>query len=252
MDSPQKYETRRHTLLLRLVGPMQSWGYRSRFDHRDTALEPTRSGVIGLLCAALGWPRDADLSRFSDLQMGVRVDAPGRVMTDYQTAQDVLKASGGVAATTQSWRAYVSDARFLVGLCGEDAEWLRLLDARLRTPVYPLFLGRKSYVPSLPPALPGGGLRLDTALQAALRAEPWRHTKREGRLFSAGRAPTELRLSVETSDPARGATSNDVPLNFARRAFALRTVERLEPVIVNQSLLLEDELCLNLNFFSRA
>ena len=109
MDSPQNDETGRHTLLLRLVGPMQSWGFRSRFDHRDTALEPTRSGVIGLLCAALGWPRDADLSRFSDLQMGVRVDAPGRVMTDYQTAQDVLKASGdGVAATTQSWRAYVS------------------------------------------------------------------------------------------------------------------------------------------------
>ena len=34
-------------LLLRLAGPMQSWGTRSRFGNRDTGLEPSRSGVIG-------------------------------------------------------------------------------------------------------------------------------------------------------------------------------------------------------------
>ena len=37
-------------LLMRLAGPMQSWGTRSRFSNRDTGLEPSRSGVIGLLC----------------------------------------------------------------------------------------------------------------------------------------------------------------------------------------------------------
>ena len=45
-------------LLMRLAGPMQSWGTQSRFGHRDTGTEPSKSGVIGLLCAALGWPRD--------------------------------------------------------------------------------------------------------------------------------------------------------------------------------------------------
>jgi CRISPR system Cascade subunit CasD len=46
------------TLLLRLVGPMQSWGTTSRFDQRDTGKEPSKSGVIGLVAAALGIDRE--------------------------------------------------------------------------------------------------------------------------------------------------------------------------------------------------
>jgi len=46
------------TLLIPLVGPMQSWGTRSRFDHRDTEREPSKSGVIGLVCAAIGRDRN--------------------------------------------------------------------------------------------------------------------------------------------------------------------------------------------------
>ena len=41
-------------LLLRLVGPMQSWGMQRRFSIRDTGTEPSKSGVIGLACAAFG------------------------------------------------------------------------------------------------------------------------------------------------------------------------------------------------------
>jgi len=53
------------TLLLRLVGPMQSWGTTSRFDQRDTGKEPSKSGVIGLVAAALGIDREnwTDLNR---------------------------------------------------------------------------------------------------------------------------------------------------------------------------------------------
>ena len=42
------------TLLLRFIGPMQSWGTTSRFDQRDTGKEPSKSGVVGLLAAAMG------------------------------------------------------------------------------------------------------------------------------------------------------------------------------------------------------
>ena len=82
-------------LLLRLAGPMQSWGTSSRFTERDTRREPSKSGVIGLACAALGKPRQekpehADrwptLEELSDLRMGVRVDLEGQVRKDYQTA----------------------------------------------------------------------------------------------------------------------------------------------------------------------
>jgi CRISPR system Cascade subunit CasD len=46
------------TLLFRLCAPIQSWGTQSRFLARDTGLEPSKSGVIGLICAALGKPRE--------------------------------------------------------------------------------------------------------------------------------------------------------------------------------------------------
>lgn len=240
--------SRQHTLLLRLAGPMQSWGFRSRFDNRDTALEPTRSGVIGLLCAALGRERDHDLSRFASLKMGVRVDAPGRIMVDYQTAQEVLRAGGGIAPTTQSWRYYLSDARFLVGLSGDDLQWLRELDGALRKPIYPMFLGRKSYVPSLPIALPQSGVRENTKLEDALKNESWRPTKREKQIFERDqRRGLKVRLSllIETSEMGKGTSSNDVPQNFAIRRFSVRNIKRLPPVELSEELCQEDELCLS-------
>ena len=66
-----------NTLLIRLAGPMQSWGTQSRFFTRDTGHEPSKSGVIGVLCAALGWGREAPLDDLARLRMGVRVDRPG-------------------------------------------------------------------------------------------------------------------------------------------------------------------------------
>ncbi|MBI4657798.1 MAG: type I-E CRISPR-associated protein Cas5/CasD [Verrucomicrobia bacterium] len=42
------------TLALYLDGPLQSWGFESRFQRRGTGLFPTKSGIIGLLAAAMG------------------------------------------------------------------------------------------------------------------------------------------------------------------------------------------------------
>ncbi|MEK7721143.1 MAG: type I-E CRISPR-associated protein Cas5/CasD, partial [Elusimicrobiota bacterium] len=82
------------TLLLRLAGPMQSWGTTSRFDNRDTGKEPSKSGVIGLLAAAMGIDREnrTDLEPLTLLVMGVRHDRPGIPKYDYQTAQHIISA----------------------------------------------------------------------------------------------------------------------------------------------------------------
>src|SRR3546814_10860099 len=82
------------TLLLRLAGPMQSWGTTSRFDQRDTGKEPSKSGVVGLLAAALGIDREnwADLEPLTRLTMGVRHDRPGVLKRDYQTAQNIIRS----------------------------------------------------------------------------------------------------------------------------------------------------------------
>jgi CRISPR system Cascade subunit CasD len=213
-----------HTLLMLLAAPMQSWGHRSRFDDRDTGLEPTRSGVIGLVCAALGIPRDGDPSRFDAIRMGVRIDAPGRPQVDYHTAADVVRADmSGRENTVQSWRHYLADARFIVGLESADLDLLRDIDAALRNPQWPLFLGRKSFVPSLPVHLPNSSVRENTDLEQALETVPWH------RLHPRERRPEYLRLVLErhaAGEDQAPIVRNDWPVSFvsARRRFSLRNL----------------------------
>ena len=202
-----------HTLLLRLVGPMQSWGVASRFTVRDTGREPSKSGVVGLLAAALGRPRHADIADLAGLRMGVRVDREGQVEVDYHTAQQVSKASGsGLKDTEVSRRYYLADAAFLVGLEGEDLDLLRRLHAALRDPVWPLYLGRKAFVPGCPVWLPDG-LRENTPLRQALETYP---------LVTRRPAGDKLRLMLE--DPHGAIVRPDQPLSFAERRFAPRRI----------------------------
>ena len=151
----------KRTLLLRLAGPMQAWGLQSRFSIRDTAREPTKSGVLGLVCAALGRPREAPLDDLAALPMGVRVDREGQLRHDFHTAMNVLIAStplarlekgkpGKLKHTEPSTRYYLADAWFTVGLESEDQALLERIDTALERPRWPLFLGRKAFLPSLP------------------------------------------------------------------------------------------------------
>lgn len=201
-----------HTLLLRLAGPLQSWGVQSRFGERDTGLEPSKSGVIGLLCAALGRPRAAPVDDLSALPMGVRVDRQGSLQMDYHTAQDVYKAAGGIKDTEVSRRYYLADAAFLVGLQSDDLGFLEALHAALRNPCWPLFLGRKAFVPSPPVYLPDG-LREDEDLSTALKTYPF---------LGRGDPPEQARLVLD--DPDGEQVRPDRPLSFAERRFAPRRV----------------------------
>ena len=76
-------------MLLRLEGVLQSWGERSRWDHRDTSDMPTKSALIGLLGCAMGIPRgDPWLNETARLlKMAVRADRAGSIMTDFHTVQ---------------------------------------------------------------------------------------------------------------------------------------------------------------------
>lgn len=156
-------------LLLWLEGPMQSWGTRAHWDVRDTGLEPTKSGIIGLLGCAMGLERgDPELERLDcEILFGVRVDRPGVVSTDYHTvtgyhrtaagefkhgkgtAKSLAKAMEHDESTIVSPRNYLHDAVFLVGLGASPGRIQSLRDA-LSSPKWPLFLGRKSCVPSRP------------------------------------------------------------------------------------------------------
>lgn len=214
------------TLLLRLVGPMQSWGTTSRFDQRDTGKEPSKSGVIGLLAAALGIDRENwdDLEPLTRLSMGVRHDRPGVPKRDYQTAgcastDTIIKADGSQAKDggVVSDRFYLADAVFLVGLEGSDRSYLEHVHAALRNPVWPLALGRKSYVPSEPVWIENG--LVDALLLETLAQWPWIASPRKRERF-----PEKLLVSLESRDDSGVLKMDQLLSSFAKRRFGARYV----------------------------
>jgi len=208
------------TLLLRLVGPMQSWGTTSRFDQRDTGKEPSKSGVIGLLAAAMGIDRKnwIDLEPLTRLTMGIRHDRPGIPKRDYQTAQHIISAdSSKIHETAVTTRDYLADAAFLVGLECNDRFLLERIYAALQNPVWTLALGRKSYVPSEPIWIENG--LQDMPLREALAKWPWISSTRKWE-----KPPEQLLVSLE-SDDGSGVLKMDQPLSsFAERRFGTRFV----------------------------
>lgn len=227
------------TVLLQLAGPLQSWGSRSRFGERDTEREPTRSGVTGLVCAALGRDRTAPIDDLNALRFGVRVDGEGTLVRDYHTAQGLLKANKApprdlenVAThdellallsdrneTIISNRYYLCDAMFLVGLEG-DRSLVTAIHGALRAPRWPLYLGRKSCVPGRPVWLPEG--LVEAPLDEALRTWPWLGRSAGGHV---GAAPVRLRTVAEPHDPSEGEARSDLPQSFAARRFGARMIQ---------------------------
>ncbi|MHB1286780.1 MAG: type I-E CRISPR-associated protein Cas5/CasD [Leptospirales bacterium] len=208
------------TLLLRLLGPMQSWGTTSRFDQRDTGKEPSKSGVVGLLAAALGIDREnwIDLEPLTHLSMGVRHDRPGVPKRDYQTAQHIISADRSkIHETAVTTRDYIADAAFLVGLECDERSLLERIHSALRDPVWPLSLGRRSYVPSELIWIENGVK--DVPLRDALTRWPWIATPRRWESF-----PKKLLCSFESEDGS-GVLKMDQPLaSFAERRFGARFV----------------------------
>ncbi|MFK4036595.1 type I-E CRISPR-associated protein Cas5/CasD [Nonomuraea wenchangensis] len=177
-------------LVLRLSGPLQSWGGATRYNVRGTLSHPTKSGVIGLCAGAMGWPRGTDLSSLADLQFGVRVDQPGKLLIDYHTMsaashdplhpreQRLPTADGKSLKPGQgkiSRRYYLQDAVFVAALAGDrddQRDLLQRVEAALRAPRYPMYLGRRSCPPDKPVLV---ALLRDTAgLETVLReVVPW-------------------------------------------------------------------------------
>lgn len=222
------------TILIRLIGPQQSWGTQSRHHYiRESGGEPSKSGVVGLICAALGRDRSEAISDLAALRMGIRVDREGQVEMDYHTTglSGYRTAQGHIRKniTHPTQRYYLSDAAFLVGLEG-DAELLNSIDQALQNPRWTLSLGRKPFVPSDPIRLPDG--LSDALLLDALSSYPWLGRKTDER-------PEELRVVLD--DPNGNDMRQDVPLSFLEREFTWRPVSSIFlPVALLDSGELED------------
>ncbi|ORT47878.1 type I-E CRISPR-associated protein Cas5/CasD [Frankia sp. KB5] len=234
-------------LVLRLAGPLQSWGEHSAFAaERDTAGFPTRSGLIGLFAAAMGLARGSDLTGFDPLRLSVRVDAPGLLLTDFHTVGGGLPAgrtvptaegkhrSGDNTATIVTRRRYLADAVFTVAVTGPEDLITAIGDALLR-PVWQPFLGRRSCPPDQPLLLrrssadPEADLRSVVPLPRRLRFDRG----------ADGQVDVDLWTETAPADGRSAATElADVPVSFDRydRRYARRSVYR-------QTISLPDGLC---------
>lgn len=212
------------TLLLRLAGPLQAWGAESKFEIRRTLGFPTKSGVIGMLAAALGMSRDDPPDPLNELKFGVRIDREGAYLRDYHTAHGKKEKD---AYITQ--RYYLEDAVFLVGLESGDTALLEKLQEALCHPVFPLFLGRRSCPPTMPLQL---GIR-DADLLTALREEPW--LLAEWRQKNANDSERKLRILTDADHAEEGAPLRDLAVSFrnAHRIHTWRAVKDYGYVSVN-------------------
>jgi CRISPR system Cascade subunit CasD len=190
---------------------MQAWGVESKFDRRDAGRAPSKSGVVGLCAAALGYGREDDrIKELSALTFGVRTDWPGRLLRDYHTAK-----SEKSAYVTE--RYYLADAAFLVGLEGDDEEFLSEIAEAICAPAFPLFLGRRSCPPE-------GRVFLELVpegLEQALRDYPL--------LKKCGNAPDsdgqeDIRIIMDAD--VSGHLVRDLPESFSQlhRRFGFRRV----------------------------
>lgn len=155
------------TILFRLSAPLQAWGTEPRFDKWiRTGMEPSKSGVIGLVASAMGIDRtdDESLTELTkSLHFGVCVDREGRIGTDYHAVRLVSHPDcaykdmysenvfvGGkrlpesVISRYDYKKYYLMDAVFTVGLESDNEKLLRTIQEALRHPKRILYLGRKS------------------------------------------------------------------------------------------------------------
>ena len=162
-------------LLLWLEAPLQAWGHDSKFGRRDSLDFPTKSGVLGLLCNArgAGGKEQEWLAAWADMDMQVqayvREDSKGQpllrlpLMRDFhmvgsgfevkdpwQTLLIPKKSDGSAAVgggTKMTYRNYLQDMAYAVALQGPSALLHDSAEA-LTNPVWDLYLGRKSCVPT--------------------------------------------------------------------------------------------------------
>lgn len=178
-------------LILRFDAPLISFGAVVVDQLNPIWRFPSTSMLAGLLGNALGWDhRDAVLLQtlHDRLRFAARWDAEPERLTEYQTAdlgqsclvdtgwttrgqREERKGGSAATATHQRWRDHWANgvATLAITLDGKDEPTIDTLEAALRAPARPLFLGRKTCLPGGPVLI---GRRQASSVKIALEAEP--------------------------------------------------------------------------------
>lgn len=165
-------------LLLWFEAPLQSWGSDSKFGRRDTQIFPTKSGVLGLVCSALGaggeqrellsefaalsqtvisfarfkqtgehtvkQEREPLLRDFHMVGSGYDKQDPWATMLTPKTSEGKPAVGGGSKMT---YRYYLQDAAFAVAI-EVPIERVDAIALALQNPAWSIYLGRKNCTPT--------------------------------------------------------------------------------------------------------
>jgi CRISPR system Cascade subunit CasD len=186
---------------------------------------PTKSGIAGMCCAALGYSRGSVaenefLAKFAHVRM-TAVAIPRRCaekvllvqrLQDYHTVQNTKTADGKTKDCHITHRQYLTDASFCVLLEGPKPLLGKITEA-LGNPVWGIWLGRKTCIPSAP-VIAGLKDNKDDALRLVIGNDPVESFTRQ----------------EEVADFTEGRDSlPDTPVSFAtkKRFFSPRRVRTL-------------------------
>ena len=215
------------TILLKFSGPLQSYGTSSHFQTRYTDYYPSKSAVLGLLAACLGYRRDEEekLRELSTLKFAVRIDQQGGLLKDYHIAitdKEIVEKP----QTYVTNRYYLEDALFVVALSGMD-ELIDTLTKAIKSPYFQPFMGRRSLPVPVDFFL---GVSAEDFLDS-LRNLPWQAAhwyKKKKRKQGIGE---KISLEVYADEEilkdekiSRSKLRRDIPISFSQkgRQFAFR------------------------------
>lgn len=121
---------------------MQSYGNQATFARRTTNLYPSKSSIVGLISAALGYRRDDErIKQLNNLRFAVRIDQRGSLLTDFQTVEYNRKKK----KRKLTYRDNLQDAVFIVALSAET-NIIRKIEYALKHPRFQLYLGRRANI----------------------------------------------------------------------------------------------------------
>ena len=229
------------TIALLLKSPMQAWGIDSRFKHRTTFTYPTKSAVVGIICAAMGIDKyapeaNAKLKNLCDCKFYSYQLHPSTekelekykntpILIDYHTIGGGYNKSkplhiGFALAkeddklTILTYRSYIQDACFAVLLTYQQ-ELAEKVSEALKNPVWGMWLGRKSCIPSVP-IYAGIYDSPENALDLAIEK-----LNRVGTIkYKVGSI-----LFESTNFDDYETAIQDIPIDFKNRVFAHRNIQ---------------------------
>lgn len=177
-----------------------------------------------MIAAAMGRRRIDPIEDLLEIRLGVRIDQPGSIMRDFQTAKTVAGKSMPL-----SHRYYLQDAVFVVGIEG-DYHLLSGMKMALENPVFPLYLGRRS----CPLGAPLAPKIVESELYEALIDEPWHARKFYKKKFLSPSVNLEIVLDAQaipanvSANTTEQISIQDIPQSFnpEHRQFAWRSVCR--------------------------